>query len=151
MRQVDDASIVVLPMPRPYLPIPTWFTGLELLALIVVPVWLLCSGLIRAIFRIEPPPRVTIAIDPDGFTMCFCDRDTGERTTFNCSSDCIAEFRKNRLEPGLWVHAKGVTMETFLRDIDDATIEELTRSVREILGLEVGGCAEHLATEQGSQ
>ncbi|TWU48975.1 hypothetical protein Poly51_48790 [Rubripirellula tenax] len=151
VQHVDDVSTVVLPMARPYLPIPTLFTALELFALVVVPVWLLCSGLVRVIFRIQPPPRAKIAIDSVDFSMQLCDRGTGEKTTVNCPRNRIVEFRKNRLEPGLWIHVKDVRMETFLQDVDDATIEALSQAVRKILGLEPDAMAEMLATERIGQ
>ncbi len=134
-QHTDAVSTYVLPMPRPYIPIPNWLTALEWFALVVVPVWFLCSALVRAIRQIEPPPRAKFTIGADDFTMQLCDPKSGEKTSFSCRRDLIVEFRKNRHEPGLWIRAKGVLMETFLQDINDATIEALSQSVRDTLGL----------------
>ena len=122
-------------MRSPYLPIPTWLTGLDLFALVAIPVWLIGSGIVRWLFRVEPPPRAIFDVSADTFAMTLYAQESGEKSSFDCQRKSVVEFRKNRLERGLWIHVKGVSMETHLQDVDDATIESLSEVVRDALGM----------------
>ena len=133
VQRTDNGASVALPMRTPYVPIPEWFTGLDLFAVIVVPIWIIGAGIVRWALRIQPPPRALFEIDAERFRMHLVARDTGERTTFECNRDAIVELRKNRYEKRLWIHVRGVTMHTYLQDVDDDTIVSLSDSLRSIL------------------
>jgi hypothetical protein len=129
-------------MRSPYLPLPTWLRlilpSIVLLsfyiAICLVPFSLLCSAIIRFVFGIQPPPRALFEIDSSTFKMMLVDT-FGENSTLVSKTESIVEFRKNRFERGLWINVEGVKKDTFLQDVDNATIEEMSEAIRSILGI----------------
>lgn len=59
----------------------------------------------------------------------------GEKSTLLAKRESIVEFRKNQFERGLWINAEGVKKDTFLQDVDNVTLEEMSKAIRGILGI----------------
>jgi hypothetical protein len=123
-------------MPRPYIPIPTWLTAADLLAIILIPLWAIGSGVIRALMRIDPPPRARFIVARDRFEMELVAHDSGERTTVRCDPKQIVELRKNRFDKGLWIHIRGKSMDTYLQDVDDETIHAICSELHKIMAVD---------------
>lgn len=108
---------------------------MDLLALILVPMWIIGSSIANAIFKFEVPPRAVFEIDADQFRMNLVSRESGDETFYKFPRQKISELRKNRFEKGLWLRVSGETMTTHLKDLDDEVIvalsKELWKTIRE--------------------
>jgi len=122
----------ILPMPLPYLPVPPGLLT-DLSAIVVVPIYLLCSAVYRKLRGIKPPPRARFVITPGLFQMEFVAPETGEQTKLECDPMKIVEFRKNQYSKGLYVHVSGKTMHTYMEDFDDDAVIPIALHVRDLL------------------
>ncbi len=120
-------------MPLPYIPVPEWMSSLDFFSFVAIPVWVTASMLVRSMCCIQPPPRAIFCVTPDRFRMELVARESGNLTTFECDRKQIVELRKNRFEPGLWIHVRGQKMHSYLQDVDDDTIHSLCRELWTIL------------------
>ena len=131
--RTDGSTTVSLPMPLPYVPVPEWISSLDLFSFVAIPVWGICSWLVRSICRIQLPPLALFRITPNRFRMELVARESGNLTIFECDPKRIVELRKNRFEPGLWIHVRGQKMHSYLQDVDGDTIHSLCRELWTIL------------------
>lgn len=127
-----DTIEAILPMPLPYLPVPPGLSG-DLSAIIVVPIYLLCSFVYRKLRGIQPPPRARFVITPLLFQMEFVSPETGESTRLECDPANIVEFRKNQYSKGLYVHVSKQIIHTYMEDFDDATVSSIAEDVRDLI------------------
>ena len=127
-----DTVEAILPMPLPYHPVPAALSA-NLSAIVIVPVYLICSAIYRKLRGIKPPPRARFVICPGTFRMEFVSRETGERIKFECDPASIIELRKNQYSRGLYVHVHGKTMHTFMEDFSDEAVISIAAQVRDLL------------------
>src|SRR5687768_4282137 len=104
-------------MRSPYIPVPLWLAGTDLFAIVLIPLWTVGSYIFRSVLRIPAPPRAAFEIDDRRFRMTLVSQETGELSRFECDRNSIFELRKNRYDKGLWLHVRGVAMETYLQDL----------------------------------
>ena len=124
---------VIVPMRGPYVPVPSWVSRLELLAIVVAPVWWVTTLLVRLCLRLPKPPRAVIEVGGGRVKMTLRDRASGETSTLDWPRAAVAEVRANRYEAGLWVNVTGHVMETYLADLPRDTLERLEAALRAAL------------------
>ncbi|QDT00550.1 hypothetical protein [Adhaeretor mobilis] len=127
---VDGRLHIAIPMQRPYLPIPQWVVSFDVLSVVLIPLWLIGSVIVRTIRSKKVPPRADFMIGQEEFSMRLCDRETGVQTSIECPLTSIVEFRKNEFEKGLWVHINNKRKETILKEMDDETIKSLCSTIQ---------------------
>jgi hypothetical protein len=132
-----EGTRLSIPMPRPYLPVPSYL-GTTLFGLVLIPAWMLAFSLICWLGRIKPPPRAVFIVDAEQFKIEFVAHNDGTRTSFQCNRKDLVELRKNQYSKGLWIHVRGKVKTTFLPDIDDDTILKAADVLRSKLGLDTG-------------
>ena len=124
---------VIVKMPGTYAPVPEWLGHLDLLALIAIPLWWSVACCARAILRLSNPPRAVFTIDGDRFAMELRDPRNGQITNVRVPREMVAAVRRNRFEPGLYLDVPGHVKETYLDDLDAATLERLEAAVSEAM------------------
>lgn len=129
----NGAPQLVVPMPLPYLPIPHWVAGTDILALVLVPLWLVLSFVVRKVARIQPPPHAVFTVTPECFHVDFVCRENGDRSALECHPRQIVELRRNRYAKGLWLHIKGERMETYLEGFDGETVDAIADHLHRLL------------------
>jgi hypothetical protein len=127
--KLEAEQHLILPMQRPYLPVPSILMT-DWSGFILIPIWMLCSGIIRVLLRIQPPPRARFVFTKNCLTIEFVARNDGERSTLQFDPRHIVELRKNRFDKGLWIHVRGKTMDVLLRDIDDETTNAIANELQ---------------------
>jgi hypothetical protein len=146
-KNTDDASVdtrfdvvktdtriqITIPMPLPYHPVPRSMENLDLLVIIVLPIWMICDAIYRAIKKPTPPPRAVLTVTERRFMLELTNPKNGEQMTHRFDVTKIHELRKNRVDHGLWVHVRGESMEHFLEDIDDDTIHAICRELNSVI------------------
>jgi hypothetical protein len=126
VERIDEDTIrIVVPMRGPYAPVPKWVTELDLLSLVVVPVWWVVSLVVRLCARLPNPPRAVFEVTPERFKMTLCDAMTGETTAHDWPRSAVNEARRNRYDRGFWLDVTGHVKETFLTDLPGHTLELL--------------------------
>lgn len=123
-----ETTRVVVRMLGPYAPVPRWAEGLDLLSVVVVPVWMVAAVVVRWVLRVPKPPRAVFTITPERFTMTLTHVD-GTTVGHECPLGSFREARANRYSAGLFLRLDGVMQETFMA--------ELSPEVVTALGLEI--------------
>ena len=124
---------IVVPMQGPYVPVPRWVGDLELLALIVAPIWWVATLLVRTCLRLPKPPRAIFEVSDDRLKVCMRDPGSGETTGFDWPRSAVAEARANRYDKGLWLNVTGQVKDTYLADLPRESIERLEAALRSAL------------------
>ena len=124
---------IVVPTPGPSVPVPGWVLQLDLLALVVVPVWWVASFLVGTALPRPKPPRAVFEVSEDRFKMTLREPGSGVTNTFEWPRAAVAEVRANRYDPGLWIDVPGHVKETYLADLPRGTIERLERALNAAL------------------
>ncbi|QDT85824.1 hypothetical protein [Gimesia chilikensis] len=78
------------------------------------------------LFQSDPRPRALFEIDADRFRMTLTAADLAERIEADWPRKDIVALRKNRYGHGLWIRVQGTLMETYLEDMDDELIVDLS-------------------------
>ena len=78
------------------------------------------------LFQSDPRPRALFEIDADRFRMILVATELGERIETDWPRKKIVALRKNRYGHGLWIRVQGTLMETYLEDMDDELIVDLS-------------------------
>lgn len=133
---------VAIPMEGLWVPVPHWTKGLDLLSLIVVPLWWLGALMLRLCLRLPNPPRAIFEITEEHVAMTLRDPGSGETTTFRWPRSAVVEARANRFEPGLWMNVSGHVKETYLTDLPRETIQRLEAELRSALAADAPPIAE---------
>lgn len=105
---------VVVPTEGLWVPVPHWTKGLDLLSLIVVPLWWLGTLMLRLCLRLPNPPRAIFEVTEEHIAMTLRDPGSGEATTLRWPRSAVVEARADRFEPGLWIDVSGHVKETYL-------------------------------------
>jgi len=124
---------IVVPMRGPYVPLPEWLVGLDMLGLIVIPLYWVATLLVRACLRLPKPPRAVFEVSDERLKVSLHDPSSFQTTVFDCPRSAIIEARANRYGKGLWLNVPGHTMSTFLIDVPHATIERLEAALNAAL------------------
>ncbi|PHS10293.1 MAG: hypothetical protein COA78_11450 [Blastopirellula sp.] len=119
-----DLIRVEVPMPLPYWP------GCHDPSLLT-PIMILCYAIYKWIYKPLVPPRAQFLIDSEYLTMNLCDPKTGEKVSDQWPSLKVVELRKNQYHEGLLIRIEGVSMETYLYEMSDDTINSLSEVLRE--------------------
>lgn len=132
----DDETVkVIVPMPLPYNPTPSWLANADLAVIILLPLWIIYAMIMESLRKPEIPPRAVFEIDAEKLRMTLVAHDSGDRTFFEYDRKGIVELRKNSCDTGLWLRVRGVTMDGHLQDMDDELIvalcDELWSIIRE--------------------
>jgi len=80
----------------------------------------------RLLLQQETPLRALFEIDADRFRMILVATELGERIETDWPRKKIVAMRKNRYGHGLWIRVQGTLMETYLEDMDDELIVDLS-------------------------
>ncbi|QDT21801.1 hypothetical protein [Gimesia chilikensis] len=80
----------------------------------------------RLLLQQETPLRALFEIDADRFRMILVATELGERIETEWPRKKIVAMRKNRYGHGLWIRVQGTLMETYLEDMDDELIVDLS-------------------------
>lgn len=80
----------------------------------------------RLLLQQETPLRALFEIDADRFRMILVATELGERIETDWPRKKIVALRKNRYGHGLWIRVQGTLMETYLEDMDDELIVDLS-------------------------
>ncbi|MBC8105528.1 MAG: hypothetical protein H7Z14_02970 [Anaerolineae bacterium] len=120
-----DVTRIIVAMPRLYAPVPTWVADLDLLSIVIWPIWMALSVLYRTLSGISAPPRALFEVRASHLTMSLCDPSTGKTTTTQWPLFAIVEMRPNRYGAGMWVNVTGGVKDTVLEDIPRETVERL--------------------------
>ena len=130
-----DGSVtrIIVPMQGPYVPVPSWISHLDLLAIVVAPVWWIATLLIRVCLRLPKPPRAVFEVDGERFKMTLRDVASGEASSFDWPRAAVVEARANRYDAGLWMSVTGHVKETYLGDLPRETIERLETALGAVL------------------
>jgi hypothetical protein len=80
----------------------------------------------RLLLQQETPLRALFEIDADRFRMILVASELGERIETDWPRKKIVAMRKNRYGHGLWIRVQGTLMETYLEDMDDELIVDLS-------------------------
>ncbi|MEQ1906524.1 MAG: hypothetical protein ABL888_20235 [Pirellulaceae bacterium] len=126
---------LIVPMCLPYHPVPAGLNSTLLGGLVATPLWILGGMIVRKIWNLKPPPRARFIVEKDWFRADFVSQRTGEKSHLECAPVKIVELRKNQFVQGLFIRVVGVVQETFLEDIDDETINSISKELRTALGL----------------
>jgi hypothetical protein len=121
---------VVVPMQGPYVPVPRWVGDLDLLALIVAPVWWVGTLIVRTCLRLPKPPRAVFEVDDERVKVSMTDPGSGETTAFDWPRSAVAEARANRYDRGLWLNVPGHVKDTYLADLPRESIERIEAALR---------------------
>jgi hypothetical protein len=124
---------VVVAMQGPYVPVPRWVGDLDLLALIVGPIWWVATLFVRTCLRLPKPPRAIFEVSDDRLKVSMRDPDSGETTAFDWPRSAVAEARANRYDKGLWLNVTGHVKDTYLPDVPRESIERLEDALRAAL------------------
>lgn len=124
---------IVVPMQGPYVPVPWWVGDLDLLALVVAPMWWVATLLVRTCLRSPKPPRAVFELSEARFKVSLCDPATGETSVFDWPRCAVVEARANRYDAGLWLNVTGQVKETCLADLPRASIERLEAALSSAL------------------
>jgi hypothetical protein len=116
---------IIVPMQVPYVPIPSWISHLDLLAVVVAPVWWVATLLIRVCLRLPKPPRAVFEVDGERFKMTLRDPASGETSNSDWARAAVVEARANRYDAGLWMSVTGHVKDTYLSDLPRETIQRL--------------------------
>ena len=128
--QTPSGLRLVLPMREAHHPIPDLIGSLPLpLLVILVPLWLLGSVIIRRLFRIPKPPRAEILLTEEVLYFRMQRPSANEISELRFAPSALREFRRNRFCAGIYLHIAGATMETILDDVPEETLEELIREI----------------------
>ena len=128
--QTPSGLRLVLPMREAHHPIPDLIGSLPLpLPVILVPLWLLGSVVIRRLFRIPKPPRAEILLTEEVLYFRMQRPSYNEISELRFAPSSLLVFRRNRYCPGIYLHVAGATMETILDDVPVETLEELIREI----------------------
>jgi hypothetical protein len=130
VEQDGRVTRIVVPMPGPYVPVPKWVGDLDLLALIVAPVWWIATLLVRACLRLPKPPRAVFEVSDHRLKVNLRDPGSGEATAFDWPRSAVAEARANRYEKWLWLNVQGHVKDTYLTDLPRESIERLEAALR---------------------
>lgn len=117
-----------------YAPVPTWVSNLDLLTIIVWPIYWLSVIVWRFLLHRPNPSRAIFEIDDQRMKMMLRDFQTGECTTRGWPRSAVVAARANRFEKGLWIDVPGHVKETVLTDLPRDTIERLDAAINEALG-----------------
>ncbi len=128
-----DITRVVVAMTGLYAPVPSWLASIGLLALMVVPVWVVGTLVVRALRGLEKPPRAVFEVDADRVTLLLRDSESGQLTRHDWPRASVAALRANRYGRGLWVDVPGHMKETLLTDESKTTINRLAFVLTEAL------------------
>jgi hypothetical protein len=124
---------IVVAMSAPYVPVPKWVGDLDLLALVVAPIWWVATLLVRTCLRLPKPPRAVFVVSDERLKMILRDPGSGEATAFDWPRSAIAEARANRYDNGLWLNVSGNVKETYLADLPRGSIERLEAALHSAL------------------
>ena len=139
--QTPSGLRLVLPMREAHHPIPDLIGSLPYgLPIIMLPLWLLGSVVIRRLFRIPNPPRAEILLTEEELYFRMQRPSANEISELRFAPSALREFRRNRFCAGIYLHVAGATMETILDDVPEETLDELIREVR--LFTHAGGSSE---------
>ena len=126
----EGMTRITVPMQRLYAPVPKWVLQMDLLSLVIAPLWWIGALLVRSCLQLPTPQRAIFEITSEQLTMTLCDPGTGEINIFKWARAAIVEIRANRYERGLWVDVPGKVKQTFLHDLTRETIERLEVELR---------------------
>jgi hypothetical protein len=133
IEKIATATRVTVPMQFPYSPIPPMIRGLDVFVSFFAVVWFVCSTAVRSLLHIPPAPRAIFEIDASRFKMILCAQDSAATIAYDWPRSAIVEIRKNRFDKGLWIHAQGFAMDTYLEDLPADCIESLSRVLQELV------------------
>src|SRR5688500_453638 len=74
-----DLTRIIVPMQGPYAPTPWWVSELDLLSIVLIPIWVVVSSIVRSVRGISKPPRALFEVSRDLLTMTLTDVASGER------------------------------------------------------------------------
>src|SRR5436190_2565149 len=83
VEQDRGVTRIVVLMRGPYVPLPKWLGDLDMLALIVVPIWWVATLLVRACLRLPKPPRAVFEVSDDRLKVSLHDPGSNEATAFD--------------------------------------------------------------------
>ncbi len=135
VRVEDHGEIkrVVVRMAGMYVPMPAWVADLDVLALIVIPVWWVTVAIVRTCLRLPKPPRAVFEVGPQVVNVTMIDPGGGTvRYSWNRAAICA--MRANRYEKGFWIDVTGSVKETVLKDVSRKTIEQLEAAMKSVMG-----------------
>jgi len=121
---------VIVAMQRWYAPVPRWVLDLDLLSVVVAPIWWVGALVVRTCLRLPTPPRAVFEVTEERFKMSLCDSGSGARSEFDWPRSAVVEARANRFEKGLWVNVTGQVKETYLKDVPGETIQRIEAALR---------------------
>ena len=150
----QDAGLtrIIVPMPGPYVPVPQWVLDLDVLALLISPIWWGASLVIRLCRRSPKPPRAVFEVSGEQLKLILRDAASGETSTFEWPRVAVVEARANRYESGLWINVSGHVKETYLADLPRQTIERLEVALEVALRAALSSDASQIpATRDGSE
>jgi hypothetical protein len=124
---------VVVHMRGLYVPVPSWVHDLDVLALVVGPLWWVGSLLVRVLLRLPKPPRAVFEVTREHLRMTLRDRASGETSDFAWPKAAVVEARVNRFEPGLWLNVTGHVKDTYLQDLPRESLERVEEELRAAL------------------
>jgi hypothetical protein len=108
-----------------YAPVPPWVYEMDLFSLVVAPVWLITTLLVRLCLRLPKPPRAVFEVSDEQLTMVLRESASSKIHTFEWPRSAVIEARANRYDRGLWINVPGHVKETYLSDLPRETIERL--------------------------
>ena len=106
-------TILAVPLSLAFDPIE-FFAGRGLLYLLDW-LWFLAA-------RREAADRARFEVGPCRVRVTLHDPETGRRRRVECGRAEVIGLRRNRYEPGLWLHVAGRTRETILADLPPAAL-----------------------------
>ena len=128
--QTPSGLRLVLPMREAHHPIPHLIGSLPYgLPIIMLPLWLLGSVVIRRLFRIPKPPRAEILLTEEELYFRMQRPSANEISELRFAPSSLREFRRNRFCAGIYLHVAGATMETILDDVPEETLGEVIQVV----------------------
>jgi hypothetical protein len=129
----EGVTRIVVLMQGPYAPVPRWVGDLDLLALVVAPVWWMGTLLVRTCLRIPKPPRAVFEVSDEQVKMSLRDPGSGEISAFEWARSAVAEARANRYERGLWINVPGHVKDTYLTDLPRESTEQIEAALSSAL------------------
>jgi hypothetical protein len=133
IEEENGLTRIVVAMEGPYAPVPKWVFSLDMLSLVVAPVWWVSTLLIRSCLRLPKPSRAIFEISGDRFKLRLHDRMTGEKTFFDWPRAAVIEARANRFDKGFWLNVPGHVKNTYLSDVPRSSIERLETALIAVL------------------
>ena len=123
---------IVVPMQGLYAPVPRWMGDLELLALVLIPVWWITALIVRTCLRVPKPPRAVFEVSDERVRITLRHPGSGEGTAFDWPRAAVVEARANRYDRGL-LNVTGHVKDTYLADLSRESIELIEAALRDAL------------------